>query len=531
MSHSQSLHLMRGATVACAATMVVACGGGGGGSSGGANPPPGGGGSPSPTTGTVAVVLRDFPNDEFCRIYADVERIEMLGQEGRTVLVEYTDPSGDGRHDLLDLQGSGKVLDVATDVPIGEYGKVRMTLDQLSLVRCTDESGLVEQDESDWEHPKIPGNGKLDLVPRETINVIGGATLVIDIDMDMKKSLHLHQTGQGNGKWQFRPVIFVDVMVDIDETKLVRVFGEVRDSDAVSTFELCPVGPMGSGEGNGNGDDMGNDDDSGRCLDVFVRDGSGAQRVFTPGGDPVGFPDHVTNGAMLTAIGFLGLHDDDDDADSDEDDFRLDGVVLHLGPKDGFESLMGSVATELLAGDVFGFDTDTSAPAVDALVDVEYQLGPILEPGATPDEVGPEVILPGAELEVNGVFTDPTTDPKTEPFKASLIVFKAAAPPPPPDQLVGGTITSIVDDDDPDPLTREIGVTVGSDPESCVRTVEGTRYLEIDETGPSSITTEIGFDDLEEGDLADVFGTEQSAGDPPTTCIVADTIQKYVTAP
>lgn len=528
MSSPRRLDVLRGATVAFAASLVVACGGSS--SSGGANPPPGGGGNPppaTPTTGTVAVVLRDFPDGEFCRIYADVERIELLGQDGRTVLLEYTDPAGDGRHDLLELQGTGKVLDVATDVPIGEYGKVRMTLDQLSLVRCTDQAGLVEQDESEWEHPKIPGNGKLDLVPRRTITVVGGATLVIDIDMDMQKSLHLHQTGQGNGKWQFRPVVFVDVQVDIDETKLVRVFGEVRDADSVSTFELCPVGPTGSG----GGDDMGNDDDSGRCLDVFVRDASVAQRVFSPAGDPVGFPDNVTDGTLLTAIGFLGLHDDDDDADTYEDDFRLDGVVLQLGPRDGFESLMGSVATELRAGDVFGFDTDTSVPAVDALVDVEYQLGPILQPGASPDEVGPGVILPGAELEVNGVFTDPATDPKTEPLKASLMLFKAAAPPPPPDRLVGGTITSIVDDDDSDPLTREIGVTVGSDPEACVRTVDGTRYLEIDETGPSSVTTEIGFDDLAEGDPADVFGTEQSAGDPPTSCIVADTIQKYVTAP
>ena len=528
MSHPRRLYILRGATVVVAASLVVACGGGSG---GGASSPPSGGGNPppaTPTTGTVALVLRDFPNGAFCRIYADIERIDLLGRDGPTALVEYTDPADDGRFDLLALQDSGQVLDVATDVPIGDYEKVRMTLDRLSLVECTDEEGLVEEEPALWEHPRIPGNGKLDLVPRGSITVIGGATLVIDIDMDMKKSLHLHQTGQGNGKWRFRPVIFVDILVDVDETRLVRVFGAVRDSDAVSKFELCPVGPMGAGDHNGG--DMGNDDDSGRCLDVFTRDVTVAQRVFSPDGEPVGFAGNVTDGALLTAIGFLGVHDDDDDADTHEDDLRIDGVVLQLGARDGFESLTGAVATELLAGDVFGFDTDASGATIQALVDVQYQLGPILQLGDTPAEVGPEVILPGAELEVNGVFSDPTTDPKTEPLKASLMLFNAAGGLPPND-LLSGTITTLVDDDDDVPATREIGVTVGTDPEACVKTDEGTRYLQVDETGPSAVTTEIGFEDLAVDDPVDVFGSEQPAGDPPMTCLLADTIRKYLTAP
>jgi len=527
MSLFDTRNFLRAVSLSLATAAIVACGGGSGGD-GVNNPPPSGGNPPpaTPTTGTVAVILRDFPNGEFCSIYADVERIELLGEDGRTTLVEYLDPADDGRFDLLALRVSGQVLDVATDVPIGEYEKIRMTLADLSLVPC-DGSGMPDMDTGTWEHPKIPGNGKLDLVPRDTINVIGGATLLIDIDMDMKKSLHLHQTGQGNGKWQFRPVIFVDVVTQIDETRLVRVFGEVRASDNVSAFELCPVGPMGPG--TDDGDDMGSDDDSGRCLDVFLRDGSPPERVFGPDGVPVGFPGNVTEGTLLTAIGFLGLYDDDDDEDIDEDDFRLDGVVLHVGPEGGFARLDGSVESELDGEDVFGFSPDSTDVEPVAPIDVKYQGGPILDV-ADNSEVGPEAILPAAMLEVNGV---PVTD---LPFNATLILFKDAGMTPPEEvELIGGTITTILlDSEDDNPDGRQITVQTPGDPapvDNCVKTVDTTEYLEIDENVSPSTTTTITFDDLAEGDSVDVSGSYEEPSAPETSCIISDTIQKYVPAP
>jgi len=62
-----------------------------------------------------------------------------------------------------------------------------------------------------------------------------------------------------------------------------------------------------------------------------------------------------------------------------------------------------------------------------------------------------------------------------------------------------------------------------------VKTVAATRYLLIDETGASSTTTEIGFDDLAADDTVDVFGAYEEPA-TPENCIIADTIQKYVTA-
>jgi len=515
---SYGRNLVGAAALAVATATLVACGGGGG-----STPPAAGGSNPPPaakTTGTVAIALRDAPTDAFCHIYADIERIDLLGDDGPTNIAMFNDPASDGRFDLLALQNQSQLVTVATEIPIGGYEKIRLTLDQLSLVECEMQGGQeVAEDEQFWEHPKIPGNGKLDLIPRGGIEVIGGETLLVELDMDMNKSLHLHQTGQGNGKWQFRPVVFVTVTPD--SSRLVRVFGSVRDSNGgQSPFELCPIDPMAPMDG----DDMSQDDDSGRCLDVFLRGpGSlGTVRVFDDQGDASSF----TDGDFLTAIGFLGLHDDDDDDDSRMDDLKLDTLVLQVGEAAAFDRLMGDVATERRSDGVFALDTVPEDDSIEALLDVAYQGGPILDL-ADNSEVGPEVILPGAALEVNGVFTDPTTTPKTEPLKATLMLLEA--PGSAADvSVLDGTISEILEDGaDENPDGRQITVQAG-DPlvDYCVKTVDTTRYLLIDENGASSTTTEIGFDGLELDDDVDVFGAYEEPV-TPDSCIIADTIQKY----
>ena len=516
-------NLLRAAALTIATTTLAACGGGGGSTppaAGGSTPPP----QAKPTVGTVAISLRDAPTDAFCHLYADIERIDLLGEDGPTNIAMFGDPADDGRFDLLALQNQSQLVTIATEVPIGGYEKIRLTLDRLSLVECEMQGGQeVAEDERDWEHPKIPGNGKLDLVPRGGIEVIGGETLLVELDMDMDKSLHLHHTGQGNGNWQFRPVVFVTVTPD--PSRLVRVSGSVRDSGGgLSPFELCPI----SATTLPAGDDMSQDDDSGRCLDVFVRaqGALGAVRVFDENGDAGVFAD----GTLLTAIGFLGLHDDDDDDDSRRDDLRLDALLLQVGPAGAFESLLGNVATERRSDAVFALDTVPEDGGIEALLDVAYQGGPILDL-ADNAEVGPEVILPGAALEVNGVFSDPTTMPKGEPLKATLILLEA--PGAGPDvSVLDATLTGILDDAaDENPVGRQITVQTAGDPpvDHCVKTVAATRYLLIDETGPSSTTTEIGFGNLAPGDSVDVFGAYEEPA-TPDNCIIADTIQKYAPA-
>ena len=203
---------------AAAALLLAACGGGGN------------DGDPSnavPTTGSVAVLLTDAPIDEFCQVRATVTGIDLLSDGGATNLF-----SGERTIDVLAMRNFSDFFTVDPSVPIGTYSKVRLTLSDLALVEC-DAAGVPEPD-PDWDRPKLPGNGKLDLNPRGTFEVIGGEMLVIELDLDMEKSLHAHQTG--TDKWQFRPVIFVTIRPDDDH--LVRVHGvattwaRVRSSSA-----------------------------------------------------------------------------------------------------------------------------------------------------------------------------------------------------------------------------------------------------------------------------------------------------------
>ena len=62
----------------------------------------------------------------------------------------------------------------------------------------------------------------------------------------------------------------------------------------------------------------------------------------------------------------------------------------------------------------------------------------------------------------------------------------------------------------------------------CVKTDGGTRYLTITETADTSETAEITFTDLVAGDTVDVFGADDTM---EPACVLADTVQKYVTAP
>ena len=501
---------LRSVGVALAAATVLtltACGGGS--SSDGAAPPPPAS-APAPTTGTVGVLFRDGPTDDFCQILATVERIDLLGTAGPTTI--FTGPE---TLDILAMKNYTDVVTIATEVPVGAYEKVRLTLSDLALVECIDADGQVPEPEADWEHPKLPGNGKLDLNPRGEFQVVGGETLLIQIDMDMNKSLHVHQTG--NGKWQFRPVIFVDIVPDGE--RLVRVFGQARDVNGM-TFELCPLEPASSTDNDDNGmsGDMSSDDDSGRCLDVFA---DGSTGIFNEAGDSAGI-DQVVNGGLLTAIGFLSLHDDDDDSDSKADDLRLDAVVLELGDQGTFQRIRGAVATAPGNNDIFEFDRSAVADPAD-LIDVLLQAGTRTFALGSNEELTSAALQPGTLGEVDGVFTDPATDPVTQPLKAALIVLDVDATPD--RSILEATIAAIVPDDDAVAETREITVDTSGLPGQCVTTDAATRYLTITETAGSSETADAVFADLLVGDNVDVYGSDDA---DKAGCVLAGVIQRYV---
>ena len=77
-------------------------------------------------------------------------------------------------------------------------------------------------------HPKRPGNGKLDLVARDCFNVGPGETVTLQVDVDGGNSIHIVANKKG---FNFRPVVFVDVLNQGFASKLVRVEGEIIKID------------------------------------------------------------------------------------------------------------------------------------------------------------------------------------------------------------------------------------------------------------------------------------------------------------
>jgi len=482
--------------VAVALLALAGCGGGGGGdkSDGSATNP-----TPVPTTGKVAILLTDAPTDEFCQILATVDSIDLLNAAGTRTNV-FTGPE---TVDILALENYTDFFAIDPEVPIGTYEKVRLTLSDLALVQC-DGEGMPEP-EGQWEHPKLPGNGKLDLNPRGTFEVIGGETMIIELDMDMEKSLHVHQTG--NGKWQFRPVVFVTIRPD--DSKLVRVFGEAR-SIGSSAFELCPVAPVSSMDSGGS-------QPAAECLDVYTDAETG---IFDETGSRVGLS-AVASGDLLTAIGFLRVYDDND-GDTRMDDLRLDAAVIEVGDAGTFERIRGVVVSAPGNNDIFVFDPTPLDAATDA-IDVRLQSGTRIFALGSNDELTSAALQPGTPGEVDGVFTDPVTS--GEPLKSSLIVLDQDTTPS--TVLLDAKIKTIPPDDDAVPATRRFTVDTAGTTGQCVKTDAATRYLKITESPDASDTAEITFADLIVGDTVDVFGAID-AGE--TNCVLADTVQKYVVA-
>jgi hypothetical protein len=229
------------------------------------------------------------------------------------------------------------------------------------------------------------------------------------------------------------------------------------------------------------------------------------------------------SGDLLTAIGFLSVYDDAD-GDTRMDDVRLDAAVVELGDQATFERIVGTVASAPGNNDLFVFDPTPLDDATNA-IDVRLQSGTRIFALGSNEELTSAALQPGTTGEVDGVFTSP---PDGEPLKSSLIVLDTDTTPAV--SLLSAVIQNpIPSDDDPTtPETRRFDVTTVDALTKCVKTDGDTRYLMITETVDTSETTEITFNDLVAGDTVDVFGADDTT---EPACALADTVQKYVTAP
>ena len=160
--------------------LFVACGGGGGSSSPSVSPV-------STGVGAVAIAMTDGAAEDFDEINVTVVKIELVSESGHVTVYE-----GNKTFNLLDLADESRLFAIRNEVPAGIYSKIRLILTEIELVRKDANGNVLET-----AYPKLPGNGKLDLLRRGGFTVLAGETLVVQIDMDANKSIHIVGTGSG----------------------------------------------------------------------------------------------------------------------------------------------------------------------------------------------------------------------------------------------------------------------------------------------------------------------------------------------
>ena len=448
---------------------LVACGGGSDSNNGIQAPPP------VAQAASVAVVFTDAPSDAFDEINLSIESIELLGANDPVILFE-----GLETINLLDLENFADLFAIADDVPADDYSKIRLRLTDIELVRLDGDGNVLEA-----IHPKLTGNGKLDLNPRQPIVISAGDSLLVQIDVDAKKSIHV--VGQGNGGYRFRPVVFVDVISGSLVGKLVRISGEVTQLND-DGFELCQARPMSSSQ-----DDTAPSDE--QCVDVVVDTDTG---VFDVNGDPATL-DTVMIGDEATVVGHFAT----------DGPRTLVADVVELGARDAFDRLKGVVTTavddqgqfEFAVDDGQGFDMDTIL-----LVQVQQGTGIFSRAGEPLEQAD---IQPDVAAEIDGVIV-PDMDDGNDSFKAALIVLDVADVE---ETMLTGEIMTADAENGSLVLATDAG-------DRCVNVEDTTDIISItnDDDG-GSLTEPTDFDALQPGVRADVYGTPETDG-----CLSASSI-------
>ncbi len=366
------------------ALWLVACGGSGGG--GGANVSD----SVSSGTGTVAVAITDAPGSDFDEINVTVTRIQLLSDADQVTIFE-----GNETFNLLQLSEVSQFFVIADGVPPGPWAKVRLTLSDLELVRKNDQGDVIET-----FHPHLPGNGKLDLNPRTMFFVTPGGTLLIEIDMDAKNSILA--VGTGNGKYQFRPVVFVNILEPGALGKIIRLEGTVDGEPGDDEFKLCLTS------------------DPGLCVEVHVGAGTA---IFDGNADAIPFANLVADDNVIVYARFRPDDSPADDPDDDaENDFDVDALVVEVDNSGTFVALTGT-ADGAPVSDIFPFIIDPAQAGLDAGTTVQVQLQattPIFSKEG--DVLDANAIAVGVMGTASGVLSGGTS------LKSTIVILDTSTP-------------------------------------------------------------------------------------------------------
>ena len=343
-------------------------------------------------SGKVAIVLTDAPSDEFAEVNLTIEKITLMShgkekdkdkgkkdsesEDSNIVVFE-----GEETVNLLALENYSHLFALSSDVPVGTYHKIRLTLKSeggIELVKRDDLGEITE-----LHYPKLTGNAKLDLNAKKPFEVVADETLIIQLDIDAKKSINIIKTG--NGKYKFRPVVFVDVITPEFSGKLVRHNGYVRNLDIDNQrFHLCA-----------NIEDETIDSAlEDLCLLIHINDTS----IFDENGASIA-PETLENSQFATAIGYLRSHKST--SDSSDEFGQLLAQVLHIGAAEKFSSVDGEANTDVDELEhTFGLQIDETTE-VSVLLQTETRV--FFRNGTATNA---DQITEGRMLEAHGVYDD-----------------------------------------------------------------------------------------------------------------------------
>ena len=175
-------------------------------------------------TGRVTLLITDGITEDFDEVNLTVTSISFLGEDDGHETIVFDESRV---INLLALQNYSDLL-VTAIIPAGIYDKIRLHVTKVVL----------EKEGQDPITTKLPANGKVDLNPRGTFEVFVDGHLMIGLDIDAEKSIHIIKKGNGEYSYNFRPVVFVNILGVDDESKLVLLDGKVL-ARTENGFQLC----------------------------------------------------------------------------------------------------------------------------------------------------------------------------------------------------------------------------------------------------------------------------------------------------
>jgi hypothetical protein len=312
----------------------------------------------------------------------------------------------------------------------------------------------VPNDGGDSIFPRLPANGKIDLLDQNGIEILPGRTLLVEIDIDANKSIHI--VGAGNsGKYNFRPVVKVDFMDGGLPDKLARIEGLVNEvtTDPSNSFLLCHV------------------DTPDECIDINT---DMSTSFFDDEGLGTDFMSVVVGGHAVV-FGRYSI---------DGMDIDLNALVVESGGN--AEQLTGSAAS-LPADSEFLMVVDENG-------DIVVELQPGTRYFDADGEIGSDAIVIGTNIEVEGV-QPPKVDVEDPDLIRAALVFVEDAD----DEQIAGTIIEPLDTVD-----RSFGLTLTEGGDTCVRVDDDADILLVD-VAASEVTMGT-IDDLAVDQLVDLFG-------------------------